>query len=333
MLVSILIPVYKVERYIERCAVSLFEQTYDDLEYIFVDDCTPDGSFDVLEKVMGRYPNRRRQVRIIHHSENCGVAVARNTALDAATGHFIVWVDPDDYIERYLVECMVKEASDKNADVVVIGFRLFTNYEDRVQLPPLLETPQDYCEALLRRKVDIGVCGKMVLRGLYEDHALRCPPGVISGEDAYLAIRACYFAHRIAYVQKVLYHYDCTRADSITSYLQGFNAQKNRQSWNVWNLLCVFFSNKEQRFKDALQEWEFFLALSTIIECTRDKGPKEIVLHMYKNHIDKLPLALQKHFPVLKRLPLYVRNYMVLHYYFKFMAWMKHHVFRINKRK
>lgn len=71
--VSILVPVYGVEKYIERCARSLFEQTYDNIEYIFVDDCTKDRSIEILQKVLEDYPNRKKQVEILHHEkiEDC----------------------------------------------------------------------------------------------------------------------------------------------------------------------------------------------------------------------------------------------------------------------
>lgn len=71
--VSILVPVYGVEKYIERCARSLFEQTYDNIEYIFVDDCTKDRSIEILQKVLEDYPNRKNQVKILNHEkiEDC----------------------------------------------------------------------------------------------------------------------------------------------------------------------------------------------------------------------------------------------------------------------
>ena len=71
--VSILVPVYGVEKYIERCARSLFEQTYDNIEYIFVDDCTKDRSIEILQKVLEDYPNRKNQVKILHHEKNTSV--------------------------------------------------------------------------------------------------------------------------------------------------------------------------------------------------------------------------------------------------------------------
>ena len=99
MKVSVLVPVYGVEKYIERCARSLFEQTYSDLEYVFVNDCTPDQSIEILKKVMAEYPQRKNAVKIVNHAKNRGLAAARNTAYDNATGDFVTIVDSDDWLE------------------------------------------------------------------------------------------------------------------------------------------------------------------------------------------------------------------------------------------
>ena len=98
-LVSILVPVYKVEDYIERCARSLFEQTYSNLEFIFVDDCSPDDSVEILGRIMDDYPARKEAVRIIRHNHNRGSAASRNTALDNGSGEFVFAVDSDDWLE------------------------------------------------------------------------------------------------------------------------------------------------------------------------------------------------------------------------------------------
>ena len=98
MKVSILVPIYGVEHYIEQCARSLFEQSYSDIEYIFVNDCTPDSSMDILKQVLSIYPNRKSQVRIIEHEHNQGLGAARLTATKAATGEAVMHVDSDDYI-------------------------------------------------------------------------------------------------------------------------------------------------------------------------------------------------------------------------------------------
>ena len=107
--VSILVPIYGVEKYIARCVESLFGQTYDNIDYVFVDDCTPDNSITVLKNVLSNYPNRKDSVRIIRHKKNQGLAVTRNTAVAVAKGEFLMHVDSDDWIELNTVELCVKK--------------------------------------------------------------------------------------------------------------------------------------------------------------------------------------------------------------------------------
>ena len=78
-LVSICVPVYGVETYIEQCAISLFEQTYQNIEYIFVNDCTPDKSIEILKSVINRYPNKKSSIHILSHEKNKGLGAARNS--------------------------------------------------------------------------------------------------------------------------------------------------------------------------------------------------------------------------------------------------------------
>ena len=117
-LVSILVPIYKVEKYIERCAISLFEQTYDNIEYIFVDDCSPDNSVSILKEVMERYPQRKNRVRILQHEKNRGLSAARNTAINAASGLFISHVDSDDYLDPDAIKLLVEKQLETGADIV-----------------------------------------------------------------------------------------------------------------------------------------------------------------------------------------------------------------------
>lgn len=86
MKISVLVPVYGVEKYIARCAESLFGQTYNDLEFVFVDDCTPDRSIAVLHEVMERWPQRAAQVRILRNDRNSGVGYVRQRLIDESTG-------------------------------------------------------------------------------------------------------------------------------------------------------------------------------------------------------------------------------------------------------
>lgn len=123
MKVSIIVPVYKVEKYIERCARSLFEQTYEDLEYIFVDDCSPDNSIAILNRVVEDYPQRQQQVHIIRHEKNTGQSGARNTGIKAAAGDYIFFLDSDDEVSRDCIQKMTAPLKQKHYDFVTANFQ------------------------------------------------------------------------------------------------------------------------------------------------------------------------------------------------------------------
>ena len=115
--ISVIVPIYGVEKYIERCARSLFKQTISDrCEYIFVNDCTKDRSIDVLQRVIDEYPTLK--INILHHSQNKGLAGARNTGLDYASGKYIAHVDSDDYVDEDMLEALYNRAESEGCDIV-----------------------------------------------------------------------------------------------------------------------------------------------------------------------------------------------------------------------
>ena len=118
MKVSILVPIYNVENFISRCLESLFSQTYSNIEYVFVNDCTPDNSMTILSDMLQKYPSRATMVKIINNPENQGIAIVRNTLLENATGEYILFVDSDDWIEKDMVENLVERATSTDADIV-----------------------------------------------------------------------------------------------------------------------------------------------------------------------------------------------------------------------
>lgn len=136
-LVSILVPVYGVEKYIENCAVSLMEQTYENIEYIFVNDCTKDSSIEILETVLNRYPQRKKNVKIIIHENNRGLAAARNTAVVACNGDYLWHVDSDDWIPIDAVEKLIAEIKKSEKDIII-----FSNYN--VQIDKITKTNINY---------------------------------------------------------------------------------------------------------------------------------------------------------------------------------------------
>ena len=117
-LVSICIPVYNAMPFLEKCCVALFEQTYPFIEYVFVNDCSTDGSLFFLNTVVNEYPQRKPFVKVISHQRNCGVSVARNTALDNVSGAFLMWVDADDTLDVSTVKKLVNLQERSGCDML-----------------------------------------------------------------------------------------------------------------------------------------------------------------------------------------------------------------------
>ncbi len=105
--VSIIVPIYNVEKFIAKCAITLMEQDYKNIEYIFVNDCTPDNSMQVLSDTLTKYPNRKDDIKIINNAQNSGSSITRKNGLDIANGEYILFIDSDDWVElnMWLVLC------------------------------------------------------------------------------------------------------------------------------------------------------------------------------------------------------------------------------------
>lgn len=170
--VSICVPVYGVENYIERCARSVFEQSYDNIEFVFVNDQTPDRSWDVLQSVIEDYPERKPQVVTYTHDINRGLAEVRNTAVRIASGDYILWVDSDDYIENNAVEECVKCASKEKSDIVFFNYLIEKpHYFQQVRITRV-QSPKERTLSVLSRMVPPCIWCGMINRHLYVDHQI-----------------------------------------------------------------------------------------------------------------------------------------------------------------
>ena len=123
MKVSIIIPIYNVEKYVERCLRSVMAQTYGDIECLLVDDCTPDGSMAICERMLAEYVGPI-DFKVLHHERNRGLSAARNTGTAAAMGKYIYYLDSDDEITPDCIALLVAEAEKHPGVEMVIGNRV-----------------------------------------------------------------------------------------------------------------------------------------------------------------------------------------------------------------
>jgi glycosyltransferase involved in cell wall biosynthesis len=247
MTVSVLVPIYGVEKFIGRCARSLFGQTFDDVEYVFVDDGSPDDSIVMLGRILEEFPRRKPHVKIVRHEHNKGSAGARNTALDHATGKYVMYVDSDDYLEPDAVRLLHDKAVAETADMVVYDMRY--DYGDKVfdNVESIPADSHDYVKELLLRRKILGVCGKLFDRDLF-GRELRFAEGINYGEDYMMISRLAYRARRIVKLDKVLYSYVQTNAGALTKVHSPERERRNmRDIEYAVETLCHFFSQVPEK--------------------------------------------------------------------------------------
>lgn len=240
--VSILVPVYGVAQFIERCAVSLFEQTFVDIEYIFINDCTPDNSITILEHVITRYPHRKPRVRIVQHKNNRGLAAARNTGVQNATGEYILHVDSDDYLEVNMVELLYNKAIEEDADLVFCDYILdFKNSSKKVE-QVWDSDKQEFIKRILSASSAPSIWNKLSKKSLYTDYGIQAIEGINLGEDFLVVPKLLYHSKKVAKVSEFLYHYNLTNPNSYT---------KNFSKKNINDVLLVL-EQLENFFEEKL---------------------------------------------------------------------------------
>lgn len=253
-LVSILVPIYNVEKYMTRCAHSLFSQTYSEIEYIFVDDCSPDKSVELLKKVLEFYPNRKQSVHILTHDRNRGLAVSRQTAINAASGLYVLTVDSDDWIEENMVETLMYSALQNDCDVVSCDY--FVEYKKRTivrkQIP--YSTPKEYMISILLGKNHGGTWIKLFRRSLFTEYNITYWAGLNMLEDVSVVFRLLFYAHTGCHISTPFYHYNQTNQNSYCTVLS-VSSQKNMQDLVAY--MDVFYQNNSPD-KDVLYAYISF---------------------------------------------------------------------------
>ena len=210
-LVSVIVPVYKVEKYLDKCVGSIVAQSYKNLEIILVDDGSPDN----CPAMCDGWAERDSRIKVIHN-QNGGVSSARNSALDAAAGEYICFVDSDDFIEPNTVKYMLENIGD--ADVIQCG--LSYDYADgRVEKCDITEADfigEDAARAVIADKVRPEVWGKLYSAHLFA--GIRFDTSKKYGEDLFINYLLMKRAKKLISRNVCLYHYMCRETDSATSH-------------------------------------------------------------------------------------------------------------------
>lgn len=201
MNVSVILPVYNATATLRRCLDSIKAQTYRNIELVAVDDRSTDGSLSVLEEFKAE---SGIETIVVRHKENQGVAVARNTGLDNATGDYICWIDADDWFEKNAISEMVNAIGGR--DILGFDWMLESN-STRYMRQADWKVPMEAMQAMMKGTMRWNLWMFMAKRSLYETNNIRFKSGQNMGEDMLVTFRLMQAAESGVQLHDALYHY------------------------------------------------------------------------------------------------------------------------------
>lgn len=211
--VSIIIPVYNVEQYITKCTESLLQQTYPNIEYIFINDASTDNSLKELKSTTDKYPSRN--IIILDNKSNNGSSTTRNIGIETATGDYINFCDSDDWVESTAIEEMVATAISNNADVVATPF-----YTNTFKTENVLYFPSSNIADLNSIPINFqhfSLWNKLIRASILQENNILSLPGIDCWEDLSIISRIFALTSSVVLLNKPFYHYRKYEYHSLTS--------------------------------------------------------------------------------------------------------------------
>lgn len=200
-IISIIVPVYKVEQFLPKCIESILSQTYSDWELLLIDDGSPDDSGRICDE----YALKDPRIRVLH-KENGGVSSARNLGLDNACGEYVTFVDSDDWLSNDSLQVCIDEIEKNNLEALQFGFFYVTDDIEipRVKTATMLLNGEQYIQA---DSFNVCVGGGIYKRDIIEEHQLRFPKELKLAEDQFFVLSFFKHTHRIKYLDRAMYYY------------------------------------------------------------------------------------------------------------------------------
>lgn len=264
--VTVIVPVYNVASYIKKCAISLFEQTLDSLEILFVDDCSPDNSVEIIKETLNEYPERNLLMRIIRMPYNGGLASARRQGIIEATGQYIIHCDGDDWVDTDLYERLYNKAIETNADLVMCDLvHERKNGQTFYNAKTISSMGKDIIREWYNNIVPMYTVNKLVKRSLITEHNILPWAGLNMWEDNGLCTRLLYYAGHVEFVHESYYHYNRMNENAIT---YSYGIKSIEQMIGVAKHLTEFFKSipDAKEFEKTAMAFQYLARINLITD-------------------------------------------------------------------
>ena len=277
-LVSVIIPVYNVEKYLEKCIDSVLNQTYNNIEIILVDD----GSTDNCGTICDEYSKKDDRIKVIH-KENGGLSDARNAGIEIATGKFLTFIDSDDFIEDNYIELLYNTLEDYNADLSIASHKVI--YDKTIMDKSTNEEFSGDSKLILEKilyddGVDLSAWGKLYKAELFKE--VRYPKDRLY-EDSATTYKLIDLSNKIAVCSKPVYNY-VIREKSITN---NTFSEKKLDLITSTKEMTDFIEEKYPDLKKACNRRLMYSYLSTLTQLAKSGDENKKVEQELLNYIKK----------------------------------------------
>ena len=214
--VSIIIPIYKAEKFIERCAKSLLNQDFNSIEYIFINDATPDDSFKILKKIVDQC-DRKGDIKLLENEYNLGVAKTRKKGMLEASGEYVIQIDSDDWIESNMISILYNKGKKENADIVACDYYVSFITGKKTYRKEEYKSNIDFnIKNIMLGRVHPSFCNTLIRKDFYLNNNILPKGKVNMGEDYEMMLKLFLSTEKVSYIPKAFLYYTQYNENSIT---------------------------------------------------------------------------------------------------------------------
>ena len=272
-LISVIVPVYKVEEYLDKCVESIVNQTYKNLEIILVDDGSPDNCPQMCDE----WAKKDARIKVIH-KENGGVCSARNIGLDTANGEWISFVDADDYVEIEYLKEMYYCAAQYTSDYVCCGYnRVYKNKSEKINSTGeinIIYNPKEYIMKLLNVQNGYGfVHMKLINKNIIKK--IRFDENLDVGEDALFNIQLCKQLNKVVICNKALYNYRLNTNSVVKKYDKNYVEKYTKSMIEMNNYLNIQYGDDLEISTNSFNYIAYHMMLICVNYCFHPQNNKK----------------------------------------------------------
>lgn len=285
---TVILPVYNVERYLEQCLQSLINQTLKEIEIVIIND----GSTDNSGKIISEYSNRYNNIKVINQG-NSGLSAARNRGIEIASGDYIAFIDSDDYVDKNMLKEMLLEAKKNNLDIVICNYERVYDDSDltekvSIELEPYkIYTGNELLKKFLINKITPNACDKIFKRDLFTQNKIIFPNGYYH-EDLLTTFKILCSVNKGSYINKEFYKYRC-RKNSITNGISIKNIEDMEYVIGQVNKSFRDYFGFKSKLEDYIGAFNIInFNICVYMSCRiKDSSTSVIIRRLYKNYLGR----------------------------------------------